>query len=86
MMREIMIPAFMIFVAGDILGILTFMFIEWHYEHKKKIIKFVPQTVEEMELFNMFGPGRMRERQFADLYFNGKMDDFIKKQTEVENE
>ena len=84
MMRDVMLVVFMIFVAGDLFGLLTYMFIDWRYEQKKK--KIASQTVEEMELFNMFGRGCMRERQFADLYFNGKLDDFIKMQTEADHE
>ena len=79
MMRDVMLVVFMIFVAGDLFGLLTYMFIDWRYEQKKK--KIASQTVEEMELFNMFGRGRMGERQFADMYFNGKLEEFIKKQT-----
>lgn len=35
-MIDIAIPAIMIFLAGDLFGVLTMMLLDWYYEKKKK--------------------------------------------------
>lgn len=38
-MIDIAIPAIMIFLAGDLFGILSMMLLDWYYEKKKKEVE-----------------------------------------------
>ena len=38
-MKDILLPAFMVFLSGCLFGLFTAMIVDWYYEKKKKEVE-----------------------------------------------